>query len=416
MKQFNVVFNFELMNYLKRKSYIIVTIVLVAVVAVFMAVPFLMGSGGASASGGEAPELTKVAFYDQTGEADLDLLNSNMAKSGFELVPVSEEGDTLKSDVENGTYDSAVVLSDPLAYTRYVQNKSVYDTFGDAFNSALKDNYTVNELVSYGATEQEALAVADPDVTSNVVITETGSDQTQTIVFTYVLTIILYMAIIIYGQFVASSVATEKSSRTMELLITSADPKNLIFGKVFGTGLAGLIQFAAIIGTGLVVYQVNRASYAGTFMEAIFDIPPDVIAYMAVFFVLGFFLYAFIYAALGSLVSRMEDLPTATQPVTFIFIAAYMIVMISMGSGQVDNAAMTVCSFIPFTSPMAMFTRIAMGNVPGWQIGLSIGILAVSVFGIGLLATGIYRLGVLMYGKPPKLNEVFKLLKAKQGN
>ena len=129
---------------------------------------------------------------------------------------------------------------------------------------------------------------------------------------------------------------------------------------------------------------------------------------MLVFFVLGFFIYAFLYGAVGSTVSKLEDVNTAVLPITFSFIIAFMVVMFSITSGSVDNLAIKICSFIPFTSPMAMFTRIAMSTVPIYEIIISIAILVASVVGIGVLSAKIYRVGVLLYGTKPNLFKTIK--------
>ncbi len=146
-------------------------------------------------------------------------------------------------------------------------------------------------------------------------------------------------------------------------------------------------------------------------VKSIFDMPLSILLYALLFFFLGYFIYAFLYGALGSLVSRMEELNQAVMPVTFLFLIAFFIVIFSMTSGNVDNAAMIVCSYIPLTSPMAMFVRIAMGNVAAWEIVLSVAILVASTVGIGFLAAAIYRIGVLLYGKSPKPKEIFAMLR-----
>ena len=135
---------------------------------------------------------------------------------------------------------------------------------------------------------------------------------------------------------------------------------------------------------------------------------PELFAYMLVFFLLGFLIYAFLYGAISSTVSKLEDINTAVQPVTFLFLFGFMVVMFSMSSGSVDNILMQICSYIPFTSPMAMFTRIAMSTVPWYEITISIGILVASTFGIGILSAKIYRVGVLMYGTSPKIGNIIK--------
>jgi ABC-2 type transport system permease protein len=114
-----------------------------------------------------------------------------------------------------------------------------------------------------------------------------------------------------------------------------------------------------------------------------------------------------LYGAVGSTASKLEDINTLVMPITMIFIIAFIIVMFSM-VGNVDNILMRVCSYVPFTSPMAMFTRIAMSTVPAYEILISILILIASVFGIGVLSAKIYRMGVLLYGTTPKISSILK--------
>jgi ABC-2 type transport system permease protein len=220
------------------------------------------------------------------------------------------------------------------------------------------------------------------------------------------------MAIMLYGQFVATSVASEKSTRAMELLITSANPMSLMFGKIIGTGLAGLMQFGIIFGSAFLFYNINGDIWAGNeVMRMIFNIPLDMLLYVLLFFVIGFFLYAFVYGALGSLASRTEDVGATILPVTFMAMIALFVVIFGMSSGKLDSPLMVACSYIPFTSPMAMFTRIAMSNVAPVEIIVSITIAVASTVGIGMLSAAIYRVGVLMYGKPPKLGVLIKTLR-----
>ena len=126
---------------------------------------------------------------------------------------------------------------------------------------------------------------------------------------------------------------------------------------------------------------------------------------------LGFFVYAFLYGAIGSTASKVEDINTSVMPLTFLFIAAFFAVIFSMSSGNVDNMVMKVCSYIPFTSPMAMFTRIAMSKVPFYEVAISIVILILSVFGIGIISAKIYRVGVLLYGTTPKFRAIIKAVR-----
>ena len=131
------------------------------------------------------------------------------------------------------------------------------------------------------------------------------------------------------------------------------------------------------------------------------------------FFVLGFLIYAFLYGAIGSTVSKLEDINTASMPISFLFIVGFMVVAFSM-NGSTDNVAMLICSYLPFTSPMAMFTRICMSTVAWYEVAISIAILAGTTVGIGILSAKIYRVGVLLYGAPPKISMILKNVFKKQ--
>jgi ABC-2 type transport system permease protein len=196
----------------------------------------------------------------------------------------------------------------------------------------------------------------------------------------------------------------------MELLITSTRPNSLLFGKMIAAALSGLIQMSVLFGSAVLFYHLNASAWAGNAVIAsIFNMPLPIVGYVLVFFLLGFFLYAFMYGAIGSLVSRVEDLSTSIMPVMMCFVAAFIVVLTAVSSGNADSALMVVCSFIPFTSPMAMFARIAM-SAPAWyEIVISIAILIAATAGIGVLSASIYRMGVLMYGKPPKPAELIKV-------
>ena len=194
----------------------------------------------------------------------------------------------------------------------------------------------------------------------------------------------------------------------MEVLITSAKPTSMMFGKVLASCIAGFSQLVLVFGTAILLYNVNKDALSNPLIASIFDIPLELFIYLIVFFILGFLIYAFMFGAVGSTASKLEDINTSVMPITYLFIIAFMVVIFSMTSGTIDNIAMLVCSYIPFTSPMAMFTRICMSTVPWYEIAASIAILIASTVGIGVLSAKIYRVGVLLYGNKPKLSSVIK--------
>ena len=326
------------------------------------------------------------------------------------VVTAEEDFAWIKEKVAEGLAECAFVIHDLTSYTYYVDNLSMYDFNTETADEILKNLYSINAMSTHGISPEEAAEILTSPVSHE---TESlGKNQAENFFYTYIMIFSLYIVILLYGQMVATNVATEKSSRAMELLITSAKPASMMFGKVIASCLAGLIQLTAVFGSAFLFFNLNKSFWAdNTIITSIFDMPLELLAYMLIFFVLGFFIYAFLFGAIGSTASKVEDINTSVMPLTILFVIAFIVVMSSMSSGSVDNTLMLICSYIPFTSPMAMFTRIAMSTVPFYQIALSIGVLVVSVFGIGIFSAKIYRVGVLLYGTTPKIGSILKALK-----
>ena len=413
MKQFGKILNFELKNYMKNKAFVGVTIFLVVIIAVVTFLPrivSLIGNDDAVADPGDLPILLVKAEDSAQAEMVQEIFAS--AFTDYNVQVTDEDVTYIKEQITTGNADGAFVMTGPTSYTYYVNNLSMYDANEAIANEVLQRIYQMNAMIGGGMTPEQAGEVMNIQITSQVEML--GKDQMQNFFYTYIMIFALYMVILLYGQMVAMNVATEKSSRAMEVLITSAKPISMMFGKVLASCLAGLTQLIAIFGSALLFFNINKPYWGGNeIIDSIFNIPPELLGYMLVFFLLGFLIYAFLYGAIASTVSKLEDINTAVQPVTYLFLFGFMVVMFSMSSGEVDNLLMRVCSYIPFTSPMAMFTRIAMSTVPWYEIALSIAILLGSTIGIGFLAAKIYRLGVLMYGNAPKLGNIIKsILKA----
>jgi ABC-2 type transport system permease protein len=160
-------------------------------------------------------------------------------------------------------------------------------------------------------------------------------------------------------------------------------------------------------------YQLNVDQFKEiAFVRSAFEMPVDIVVYTVVFYLVGYFMYAFLYGALGSLASRVEDINTSIMPIMLVLMVAMLVSMVGMMSPEATYV--TVCSFIPLFSPMVMFMRICMTDVPFWQVGISMALMVATTFGIGWLSARIYRIGVLMYGKPPRLSELFRTLRSER--
>ncbi len=413
MKQFGKILKFELKGYLKNKIFVGFTVFLVALIAIVMFIPNIISAFESDESADVTTDLPTMLVYAEDEDlASLVKEYFGNAFVGYDVKLADGSVDDLKQKIILGDAECAFVMNNASSYTYYVNNLSMYDMNTEVANTVLQEVYRVGAMVQNGLTPEQAGKIMSVQIESG---TETlGKNQMQNFFYTYIMIFALYMVILLYGQMVATNVATEKSSRAMEVLVTSAKPISMMFGKVLASCIAGFTQLVLVFGTAILLYNVNKESLSNPLIASIFDIPVELFIYLIVFFVLGFLIYAFLYGAIGSTASKLEDINTSVMPITFLFIIAFVVVMFSMSSGAIDNTAMRVCSYIPFTSPMAMFTRICMSTVAWYEIFASIAILVASTVGIGVFSAKIYRVGVLLYGTPPKLGTILKTVFKKQ--
>jgi len=415
VRQFRTVLGFEFNYFIRSRVYVVVTIIVVAVLAVLLSFPNIQGlfAGEEGPEGALGGQKSSMAVCDMSGNSRAAANYIAGVLTEYDVTPKDGlDEESAKRLVEDGEYDDVILLVTPADAQYITKSMSVYNFNHQIVGEVLSAKYKADSMAALGITPAQAAEIIASHV--NLEVVETGKSQAENFFYTYVLIFLLYMAILLYGQMVATGVAAEKSSRAMELLITSAKPTNLMFGKVLGSGLAGLMQMSVFLGSATLFYRLNEAAWGDNeIIGMLFGMPTDILMFCILFFLLGYFMYSFMYGALGSLASRTEDVNTSTLPVTLCFIAAFFTSFYGMTTG-VDTALVVVCSYIPFTSPTVMFVRICMSNVPWWEIAISVGILVGFTGFIGWLAARIYRIGVLMYGKPPKLKELIKIMRSTQ--
>ncbi|MBQ2775648.1 MAG: ABC transporter permease [Clostridia bacterium] len=414
MKQFGKILKFELKNYFTNKVFVGITLFFVLAITVVMFFPRI------SETFDKEDNSTNVESYEDVEELPVMLVAGENAEYVSEIFSASfldykveaAQGsvDDIKERIVSGDAECAFVMSNPTEYTYYVNNLSMMDMNTQIADEVLLSVYRMGFMVGNGISAEQAEEVLSAQIQHE---TQTlGKDQFQNYLYTYIMIMALYMVILLYGQMVANNVATEKSSRAMELLITSANPVSMMFGKVIASCTAGFVQLVSIFGSALLFFNINKSYWEGADMiESLFDMPVDLLIYMLVFFVLGFLIYAFMFSAVGSTASKLEDINTSVTPIVLIFVAGFIVVMVSMGTGNFDTTLIKVCSYIPFTSPMVMFARVVMTTVPVYEIAISIAILIASVIGIGVVSAKIYRVGVLLYGTPPKISAIIKAIR-----
>ena len=230
-----------------------------------------------------------------------------------------------------------------------------------------------------------------------------------------VFVVLSFLTLVFYGLWVASGVVAEKTGRVMELLISAATAPQLVIGKIVGIGLAGLAQVSLVLAPAILALLASGRigdallgpdAGAGASLSAL---SPGLIAAFLCYFVLGFALYAGLYAGAGSLLSRAEDLQTVALPLSLPAVAGYFPAVLALSGSSAS--IIRVASFVPLWSPFVMMARLAVGTVAPWELALSLGILVATVPLVTWLAIRVYRAGVLMYGQPPTIGTFVRALR-----
>ncbi|HLR20508.1 MAG TPA: ABC transporter permease [Tissierellaceae bacterium] len=411
MKDFLTVLKFELAGFMKKKAFIISTGIICVILVVVLLIPNIIDIFSSDSKDDELPtEDDQIVMDGEYGYIDetKDSIDIEALKDNFHGGSLIEETDidSLEEKVNSKEFEAGFILKSPTEYEYIVINNEMIDSTNMLFEEAVTEAYRIKRLEELGIEYNEVGDLIHPNVESDTKVL--GKDSAGNYMYTYVLVFGLYFIIILYGQLIATSVASEKSNRAMEVLVTSTKTTNLIFGKVVAGALAGIIQFGLVILTGVITYNLNAAAWDNS-LDFIFKIPVNVLLIFSIFGILGYLFYAFIFGALGALVSRVEDVSSSATPITIIFIIVFMVAI--TGMQDTEGIVLKVASFIPFSSFMAMFVRVSMGSVTVLETIISLVILVISTGLIGLLASKIYRMGTLMYGNPVKLRKVMKILK-----
>lgn len=225
----------------------------------------------------------------------------------------------------------------------------------------------------------------------------------------FVFLMFLYMTILLYGTGVMRGVLEEKTSRIIEVLLSSSNSFNLMMGKIFGVGSAGLVQYGIWILMGFGVFFIASASVPQVMSQVVISL--DVFIFFVVFFVLGFFQFATLYAAVGAMCTTQEDAQALSTPVTILIIIPFIISF--MVINDPTSQAARILSLIPFFTPMVMFLRITLITPPAIEIAAAIGINIIAILILAWISAKIYRVGILLYGKRPTLPEIVKWLRYK---
>jgi len=320
----------------------------------------------------------------------------------------------LRAQVNAGQLDGYLVIPKDIAtvefHTKNAGDFMLYEPVESAVNHAV----IARRLSDRGVRLDNVAEVMKGIDLKIIKVTQQGEaeDKGQTFVTGLILGMLLYMTLIMYGNFTMRSVLEEKTTRIVEVLVSAVRPIQLLLGKIIGVAGVGFTQYLIWITTGLLLATYGGAIAASVKPGASFPhvhVPASLLIYLAIYFVLGYFLYASLYAAVGAASSNEQDAQQLQLPVLLPLVFGFIMYQAVLRD---PNSTMSfVLTEIPFFSPILMVLRMAAQTPPFWQIALSIFLLAATALGVIYLSSRIYRVGILMYGKRPSLVEILRWLK-----
>lgn len=404
----------------RGRSFVITTILLAVAVMAVTLLPTIVQAIGLN---NDAPEIAlEVRAADLPSDPAAAIrgalaIAGEEAGTGGASVTLADDPATAAQAVRDGTLDGLLSISraaDGDLSFEYLSNDSPASLTRLLVTQAAASLAVSDRLAQSGIAPAESAELfrapsftatsANPDALAE-------EDYGPALLVAYAVVILTFMAIITYGNWVAQSVAEEKSNRVMELLITAATPRQLLTGKVLGTGAAGLTQYLVMIAAVLLglfaTAPVSELLNLGS--AAPFELPtlePWMLPVLGAFFLLGFVLYSTLYAAAGSMVSRIEDVQQAAGPLMFLSVGGYLISFTALNAP--DAGWVAILSQIPFFSPYLMPARMLLTSVPAGEILLALALLAVTLVAAIWLAARIYSAGVLMYGQRAGIRSILR--------
>lgn len=379
------VFKFEFLTAVKKKSFIISMAIMFAATLLFSFIPKLLSGINFS----EPKPYGIVSDKDYIDEAIASEI------TGKDFIKY-ESLDEMNKAIINGELDGGIEIVGENRNLRLKSSSATtnYDKLTRPFEE-LEKREALKEL---GLNEGDIERV---NRNNYYEITSLETDGAKNFWFAYVFLFVLYFLIVMFGNQVAMAIAREKSDRTMELLITSAKPKDLITGKVAAYGLLGIISMLVLylgvfLGT-KIGGDASTEMIAALNLSEMVQIDQMIVSFS--FFVVGYILYLYVMAASASLVSKLEDINYAIQPIMLIFVISFLVSFSGMAN---PGPVLTIASFIPFSSPFAMIARYIVTSVPTIEVLISFAILVVSTIALRWISIKLYKLGSYNYGNKVK--------------
>jgi ABC-2 type transport system permease protein len=409
MSKFWIVLFHTYLSKVKTKSFIISTVVMLIIVLGITNLNKIVDVF-------EKEEQKTIGVLDQSGEFyDMFSAQFQSQESDFTLKKITNEDEGKEMVADEQLKGYLVIEKDEKGMPAGVyKSNSISDSMtSNMLSSTLTQMKSMLVTQKLNLTREQIASLYEPASFENKALeasAKTEEELNQARGLVYILLFVIYFGVIMYANMIAMEVATEKTSRVMEILISSIPPIQQMFAKILGIALLSLTQMALFLGVGYTSIKNNLADMEGGFFSffGFGETSLSTILYAILFSLLGYFLFATLAAFLGSMVSRIEDLQPTITPMTMLVVLGFMLAM--FGLSNPEAAFVKVTSFIPFFTPMLMFLRIGMLEVPFWEIAISIVLLLVTIGVLAVFGARVYRGGVLMYDNANSIKSIKRAL------
>lgn len=407
MKDLLVVMKFTMKDMIKRKSFIISTIIFLIMIVVGFNIPNILKS----INGEDTSDKLVIVDEENIFEGSLESLKN--VDTGYEIEISNSKYEEIKEKINNDEIESAIIVekTNNNVKIRYiVKNTTMMANVPDNIISMMNSLYSNLQISKLGLTESQLQSIT-PNF--DYELEQTEEEKANGNVFAIMLlSIVLFYAIYFCAYQVSSSITTEKTSKIIETLVTSTSPKTIVLGKTIGIGTVGLAQMILIVAIALIS--------AKTFLEpglldSILDmsnITPYLGIMTAIYFILGYLAYALLYALTGSTVSKPEDIQSANSPVAILAVIGFYLSYFTMMNPT--SKLNVFASLFPISSPFCMPFRIMMGLANTTDVIMSIAILIATIIAIANIAIKIYSNAILNYGTKMGIKDIIKMYKDKQ--
>ena len=409
MRDIFTVMKFTINDMIKRKSFIISTLIILILIVIGFNVPNLIKKFNGDNTG------NKLLIIDSKNVFEGTLENLKQMDLGYEFEVTNEDlkFEDVKQKIEDKEIKEAIIINsenEKIKISYIVENTTMMNEIPEGCINALTSIYSSLKISKLGLTEEQLQSIT-PNFEFDLKQTEEKSENGNVFAM-MMMSIVLFYAIYFCAYQVSSSITTEKTSKIIETLVTSTSPKTIVLGKTIGIGTVGLAQMILIVAIALIS--------AKTFLEpglldSILDmsnITPYLGIMTAIYFILGYLAYALLYALTGSTVSKPEDIQSANSPVAILAVIGFYLSYFTMMNPT--SKLNVFASLFPISSPFCMPFRIMMGLANTTDVIMSIAILIATIIAIANIAIKIYSNAILNYGTKMGIKDIIKMYKDKQ--